>query len=581
MDIYCVQMNPFLGDIEGNKRLILKEIAQAKSQGADLVVFPELALCGYLPGDLLLFDAFIEEMDCALGHIASSVEGIAVILGCVRKNVCLGEKPLLNSAVLIENGKVVGFYDKCLLPNYDVFRERRYFARGRKSVVWEVNNAKIGILICEDMWAQGSENQYSYDPVKELSSSTLDMVINISASPYSYHKADQRIEVCKRAISLLGCPLLYVCQVGGHDELVFDGKSMLLSQKGELIDQMHGFRAEGKIMALKAKPLKKPVYNAMEALKDALVLGLKDYCKKSGFRQVVIGISGGIDSAVVAAIAVEALGANNVLGVALPSAITSQRSGDDAIELASSLGIECIEIKIGSVIDQMTDVLATAFKGMPKDITEENIQARIRGVILMALSNKKGKLLLATGNKSELAVGYCTLYGDMCGGIAPIGDVYKTKVYALAEEINKTSCCIPQSIIDRGPTAELSEGQEDIDCLPSYEILDLVLEQYIEHHASLESMKKMVETFVNTNPQYVWKHFAQDVSHLVEEIVGLVNRNEYKRRQAAHSIRVTEKSFSQGRHFPINKPWPIFHLPQENTSELLKKFPGVEEYLET
>lgn len=542
MKILVCQINPTIGDLNGNTEKILDGIQLGRSKGVDLIIFPELALCGYPPEDFLLLPHFIDAIDLQLEKIISNTEGIAVLIGMPRRNQEKHEKPLFNSAALIENKVLVGFADKILLPTYDVFDERRYFEPGDQVKVWAIKGERIGVTICEDLWQHSGLvqfTQYCRNPVAELKNANITALINISSSPYSFDKLNKRVHVCLEAARSLKCPLILCNQVGGNDSLIFDGYSVCVTEKG-VVQQAAGFREDHLVLDL-SQPLKtiEVKQNSIQDLLKALILGLKDYFGKLGLRKACLGLSGGIDSAVVAYIASQALGHDNILALGMPSRYTSFESCRDAALLSNHLKIEYKEISIEKPFESYLEILEPSFKGKSFDVAEENLQARIRGMILMAFSNKFGYLVLSTGNKSELALGYSTLYGDMCGGLAVIGDLTKNQVYALAQEINKNDEIIPRHTIERAPSAELRPNQKDSDTLPSYEIIDHVLKAYIEDHRS---------------SKWIAEHFGYAVE-LVDDLIKRIHFNEYKRRQAPPVLRVSEKSFSVGRRFPIVQKW--------------------------
>lgn len=539
MKILLAQINPTVGDIRGNTKKIVDCIAKGKELGAALVVFPEMALCGYPPEDLLLLPHFVKEVEDAIKSIAKSTSGIAAVIGTIRHHEEKGEKALSNSAAVIENGKLLGFQDKMLLPTYDVFDERRFFEPARQIRLWNIGGKKIGITICEDIWQHGELLKYATyarDPVMEIAALHPDVVINLSASPYSLMKFNDRLQTCSKAATAIKAPLLLCNQVGGNDSLIFDGRSLYVDALGRLIDYSKGFMEDNLLVDLAAKLVPKKYSVApTEELFNALVLGLKDYFFKSGFTKACLGLSGGVDSALVGCIAVEALGKDNVLGVLMPSRFSSPGSVTDAKQLATALGIKTQEISIEGPFKSYLDGLNPIFKGTESGVAEENIQARIRGMYLMALSNKFGYIVLSTGNKSELAMGYSTLYGDLCGGLAVISDVTKQQVYALSNWINRGKEIIPWNTIHKPPSAELRPNQKDTDTLPDYAIVDNVLQAYVEEHQSVETIAGRFG-------------YPLDV---VRDLVGRIHRNEYKRRQSPPGLRISEKAFSVGRRFPI------------------------------
>lgn len=543
MRVLVAQLNPIIGDLEGNTSKILKVLDKARASPVDVVLFPELTICGYLPQDLLFHPTFIDKMQECLDKIIKNSFGLMVLVGVVRRNPGGGEKPLLNSAAILQEGQLVGFYDKCLLPTYDVFDERRYFDPGQTVKTWNYKGKKIGVIICEDIWQHAGYvdvTRYPRDPVLDLVPQKPDLLLNLSASPYQFQKPDRRVEVCAKAARTLNCPVILCCQVGGNDQIVFDGYSVYVDKEGILQQLGAGFKEDEMLIDLEAPACACPfAYDPLQDLYRALVLGVRDYFLKQGFKKGILGISGGIDSALVACIAVEALGKENVLGLYMPSNYSSTESGEDAEVLARHLGIQLLDIPIQAAFQDYLRLLTPYFKGRAVDITEENLQARIRGMILMALSNKLGHIVLSTGNKSELALGYCTLYGDMCGGLSVIGDVTKTQVYRLAGWINRDQEIIPRSTIEKPPSAELRPDQKDTDALPDYAIVDKVLEAYVEDYLSPEQIAKKFEL----------------PTELVFTLVHKIHAAEYKRRQSAPGIRVSKKAFRVGRRYPIVQGW--------------------------
>lgn len=542
MRMLVAQINPTIGDLKGNTKKIIQAIEQGKIQKVNLVIFPEMALSGYPPEDFILLPHFMEEVAKRLEEIVQVTQGIAAIVGLPRYNPHRFEKTLYNSAALISNGKLIDFVDKILLPTYDVFDERRYFEPGGDVKIWNLDNQKIAVTICEDIWKHSGGVQpthYRRDPILEIKEEAPSCLINISASPYSINKFQARLDVCLKASRTLKIPLILCSQVGGNDSLIFDGASLYVTPQGLL---QCGKRFEEDAILIDLNSSQQPIIietNVYEELYHALALGVKDYFRKSGFTQACLGLSGGIDSAIVACIAAEALGPKHVLAIGMPSRYSSPESAKDAALLARKLGIEYKEIPIESLFENYLQILAPFFEGRAHDVTEENLQARIRGMLLMSFSNKFNYLVLSTGNKSELALGYSTLYGDMCGGLAVIGDVTKQQVYGLAHWINRNEELIPKYTIERPPSAELRPNQKDSDSLPDYEIIDHVLQAYVEQQRS---------------PQWIASHFHYPIS-LVESLVKRIHVNEYKRRQAPPALRVSEKSFSVGRKFPIVQRW--------------------------
>jgi NAD+ synthase (glutamine-hydrolysing) len=543
MRILVAQLNPIIGDMEGNTQKIIQTLDRARAKEADIVLFPELALCGYPPEDLLLHPSFIDAQEKYLEKVIHASARLMVLVGVVRRNPAKGEKPIFNSAAIIHDGKLLGYEDKRLLPTYDVFDERRYFEPGTETHIWELKGKKIGVLICEDIWQHAGYvgyTKYTRDPVLDLKPLKPDLVLNLSASPYQFQKPDTRVKVCVKCAETLHCPVILCAQVGGNDQLVFDGYSVYVDGKGNLLQIAKGFKEDEMIVDLDAEAC--PCQFSYDPLKDlyqALVLGVRDYFHKSGFQKGCLGLSGGIDSALVACIAVEALGKENVLALSMPSRYSSPGSVEDAKTLAKNLDIELLSIPIEKPFEAFLDLLNPFFQGKAQDVTEENIQARIRGVILMAVSNKLGYIVLSTGNKSEMGMGYCTLYGDMCGGLSVISDVTKRHVYELARWLNRNKEVIPQSTIDKAPSAELKANQKDIDSLPAYDVVDKVLQGYVEEYLSPEEI-------------------AQKYDLPMEAVIDLVHRlhrAEYKRRQAAPGIRVSKKAFRVGRRYPIVQGW--------------------------
>lgn len=539
------QLNPKIGDLDGNTRKIIESIQRSREKGADLVLFPELTICGYAPEDLLLHNSFIDGMQQRLEQIIKASKNIAVIVGCARRNLFVGEKGLFNSAAVIQNGHLLGFQDKWLLPTYDVFNERRYFEPGHETKLWTIKGKKVGIVICEDIWQHAGYvdlTSYPRDPIEELAKLSPDVLVNLSASPYQLHKPDVRVKVCQKAAATLKCPVLLCCQVGANDQIVFDGYSVYVDKQGQLAGLGKGFEEDEMLVDLNEKKILPPTHHdPMESLYNALKLGLKDYFKKSGFEKACFGISGGVDSALVAHLAKDALGEKNVHAVFMPSKYTSKESKEDAEKVCKNLSIELTTIPIDDEVEAFIKHLRPHFKGMKEDVTEENIQSRVRGVILMALSNKLGYIVLSTGNKSETAMGYCTLYGDMCGGLGVIGDVVKTQVYQLVKYLNKKAGydVIPQRILDKPPSAELKPGQIDLDSLPEYEIVDHVLQGYVEDYLRVDNIAQKF----------------QIPTEVVLNLVRKIHQAEYKRRQGPPIIRISKKSFGVGRHYPIVQGW--------------------------
>lgn len=539
MRILLAQINPTIGDLPGNGAKIRAAFKEARKQRADIVLCPELCLTGYPPEDFLAQHSFLDAVEAAFRQLIDESYGLTAIVGLPRRTPELTEKPLYNSAAILQNGTLVGYYDKMLLPTYDVFDERRFFEPGGSVYVLDYYGKKIGITICEDLWQHSALIRYtSYrrDPVKELAAHQPDLVLNLSASPFSVSKLQNRIKVGLHAARTLYCPILLCNQVGGNDSLIFDGYSYHVDAAGQLVDLCKGFEEDHYLIDLteEKKPLEFHV-EPLQNLHDALILGIRDYFRKSGFQKACLGLSGGIDSALVAYLAVQALGPDNVLGVAMPSRYSSPESLTDAKQLADRLKFKYQEISIEKPFETYLELLEPEFAGRAADATEENLQARIRGMILMALSNKLGYIVLSTGNKSEMAMGYATLYGDMCGGLGVINDLPKTQVYALSKWINRKEEIIPWHTIEKPPSAELRHNQKDSDSLPDYQIVDNVLHEYIERYLSAEEIAKK-------------HHYPLE---LVQDLIRRIHRSEYKRRQSPPGLRVSEKAFTVGRRFPI------------------------------
>jgi NAD+ synthase (glutamine-hydrolysing) len=545
MKIALAQFNPTVGDFDGNSARILALAAQAKQRGADLAVFSELCICGYLPLDLLERPAFIQRNLDTLKYVASQMPLPAIVgyAGGVNTDHHKAGKSIANKAALICDGRVVFEQAKMLLPTYDVFDESRYFQPGERQYVYGLNREQLGITICEDVWNDKTfwaSPMYARDPVTELVSLGTSVLINISASPFTIMKRHLRSGMLRSTALHHKRPVVYVNQVGGNDSLIFDGASVAFSADGKIAAQAKAFEEDLVLFDtisgqgdIHEQPSDEIAYAY-----QALVLGTRDYVRKCGFAKAIVGLSGGVDSAVVASIAVEALGAGNVLGVSMPGPYSSEGSKADALALARNLGMEFLTIPISPVFGSYREALAPAFKQWSAsggDPTEENIQARIRGNYLMALSNKFGSLVLSTGNKSENAVGYCTLYGDMAGGLAVISDVPKLMVYNLARYINREREVIPNSTLEKPPSAELRPNQKDTDSLPAYEVLDRILKAYIEEVKS---------------PEEITAETGFDLK-LVRNIAAMVDRNEYKRKQAAPGLKITSRAFGFGRPFPI------------------------------
>jgi len=542
MKIFISQLNPIIGDLEGNTDKIISEIEKAKIQKADIAVFSELAICGYPPDDLLFFPDFLNEMHSQLNRIIEASKNIFVVVGLVRPNHEKKGKSLFNCAAIICNKKLLGYKDKTLLPTYSVFDEGRYFAQGSDQKVFEYKNKKIGVLICEDIWEHMNlpYAQYERDPVEEMKKLNPDILLVITASPFYHEKMDLRLKIYRDAIKTLHCPLIATNQVGGNDQLIFDGYSCAISEKGEVIYLAEPFKEESFLLDLNKKisPVKVNIDHLAD-LYNALVLGVKDYFIKLGLKKACLGLSGGIDSALTAVIAVDALGKENILALSMPSRFSSLAGMDDTDVLSKNLNITLKHIPIDHIFQQFLDLLSPVFLEKKPDVTEENIQARIRGIILMAISNKLGHIVLSTGNKSEMAMGYATLYGDMTGGLGILNDVSKTQVFQLAKYVNRIKEIIPKSILEKPPSAELKADQKDEDDLPSYDIVDIVLKDYVEDHITPDEIIK--------NHRYT--------KPLVNDLVNRIHKAEYKRRQGPPGLRVSKTSFSKGRFFPIVQKW--------------------------
>ncbi|PIQ98127.1 MAG: NAD+ synthase [Nitrospinae bacterium CG11_big_fil_rev_8_21_14_0_20_56_8] len=539
MKIALAQINPIIGDFEGNLERIQSACTRAGEEGADLVALPELAVSGYPPRDLLDCPEFVLENQRTLDRLVKSVSGPAVLCGTLLRVQGHGGKDLANGAVLFRNGSILAETRKILLPTYDVFDELRYFRPGDTPLCFDLDGIRLGITICEDIWNFAGfydEEGYSQNPVEKLASKKIDVLINISASPYRVGHPEKRRLLGRKIATTFGIPFVLVNQIGGNDDLLFDGYSFALSASGEIAARAMGFREDLVVFDLEncGKKFNDVRENEEEEVLEALSMGVKDYLHKCGFKKAVIGLSGGIDSSLVAVIAARALGPENVTGISMPSPYTAQESIDHARRLAENLGIAFHIVPISSLFETYKSSLASLFEGFKEDVTEENIQARIRGNILMAVSNKMGWMVLSTGNKSEVSVGYCTLYGDMAGGLAVISDVPKTRVYALARWINREREIIPHPVLVRAPTAELRPNQTDQDSLPPYDVLDSILEGYVENRETVE--------------QIAARGFPLD---LVADIVRKIDRNEYKRSQAPPGLKISRKAFGSGRRKPI------------------------------
>ena len=535
MKIGVAQINSIVGDLDGNLNKIIQAYKSLCEEGSELIVFPELCICGYPPRDLLQKEQFGEDCRKTLEYFAKQTGSCPALIGFPHRSGKKGKEPFFNAVALCSDKDVRQYFHKQLLPTYDVFDEDRYFSRGSLPAEFNHLGKKIAVTICEDIW-NASLDIHTSDPLEKITESRPDLLINLSASPWHIKKQTQREVLLKKVSQRVECPVVYVNAVGGNDELIFDGSSVAFSAEGKRIGRAPSFVSASIVFDLDSAPatMDEEAQGEMESIRQALVLGLRDYAHKSGFTRGIIGLSGGIDSAVTAALAVEALGKENVIGISLPSAISSGHSRDDARLLAENLGIEYHTLPIQKIVDSAEHELAPLFAGLDADVTEENLQARSRGLLLMAVSNKLGALLLTTGNKSELAVGYCTLYGDMCGGLAVISDLPKTKVFQLARHINREREIIPNNSIEKPPSAELRPDQKDSDSLPDYQVLDGILEGYVEQGLSIHSLIEL--------------GFKEET---VRKIVSLVDRNEYKRKQAAPGLKVTPLAFGIGRRMPI------------------------------
>jgi NAD+ synthetase len=564
MKIAIAQLNPTIGDLPKNAQNILAAANRAVAKGARLLLTPELSLCGYPPRDLLLNPGFVQAMNIALRKLAEDLPpGIAVLVGTVEENLkahVTGGKSLFNSIALLERGNVQRFFHKRLLPTYDVFDENRYFEAGLQANYFTLDNLNIGVTICEDLWNDEEfwgKRSYTNNPIADLAILGVDVTVNLSASPYSFGKQQFREAMLKHSAVRFHQPILYANQVGGNDDLIFDGSSFALNRKGEVVCRLQAFETDLQIVEF--NEIRQdvqigtvaPLFSCEdEEIWHALVLGLRDYTRKCRFSKVVLGLSGGVDSSLVAAIATAALGIENVLGVLMPSPYSSEHSVSDALALAKNLGIKTVTLPIGELMQGYDKTLAELFQQTESGLAEENIQSRIRGNLLMAISNKFGHLLLSTGNKSELAVGYCTLYGDMNGGLSVIADVPKTRVYSLCNWLNHHSSrsglkpqstpkeIIPRNVINKAPSAELKPGQVDQDSLPPYDILDDILQRLINDHQSAAQIVAAGHDLV-----------------VVNQVIQMVARAEFKRRQAPPGLKITDRAFGTGWRMPIASNW--------------------------
>jgi NAD+ synthase/NAD+ synthase (glutamine-hydrolysing) len=550
--IALLQINPTVGDLAGNARLIAGAVREAGTRGADMAVTPELALVGYLPRDLLLSAGFVKRSWDHLHKLASELEGLPpTLVGLPEVNPSDEGRPLFNAAALVRDGRVDLRFRKALLPTYDVFDEDRYFEPFHGAQILEIAGRRLGVSICEDVWNDRDfwkRRRYHHDPVEELVRVDATAIINLSASPFAAGKHHRREQMLSSMAHKYGVPIVYVNQFGGNDDLVFDGRSCGFNADGIPIARGRSFAADVVICDIDDG---RPIAPASDVTPEseiwqALVLGTRDYARKCGFRRAVLGLSGGIDSALTAAVAVEALEAEHVVGVLMPSPYSSRGSVEDSLQLATNLGIETLTLPIDDAMQAMDRTLRSAFAGTEKDVTEENIQARIRGNLMMALSNKRGALLLTTGNKSELAVGYCTLYGDMSGGLGVIADVPKTMVYRVARWLNESSgrAMIPEPILTKAPSAELRPDQTDQDSLPPYDVLDDILQRHIERHEPADEI-----IAAGFDPA------------TVQRVLKMVRTAEFKRKQAAPGLKVTDRAFGTGWRMPIAAKLNLDILP--------------------
>jgi NAD+ synthase/NAD+ synthase (glutamine-hydrolysing) len=534
------QINPTVGDFSGNANKMIDFARRAQTAGAGLILFPELAVCGYPPRDLVERSSFVAKNRESVERIAGETKGIAVICGMVTPALAETGKSVMNSAVLLRDGKQDFLQSKMLLPTYDVFDEMRNFAPSRHQELFDFCGNKMALTICEDAWNDKhfwNKRLYGFDPVDALIRAGGNFVLNISASPFWLHKRELRRDMLATIARTDKVPVVMVNQVGGNDSLLFDGSSLVLNREGKIIAQGKSFEED--VIYFDSVTLEGEMHEQVEgddaSAYWALVLGTRDYVRKCGFQKVIIGLSGGIDSALTAAIAAEAVGPENVIGVGMPGPYSSPGSIEDARALAKNLNIRFELLPIGDICKSVQATLHDVFRGLPEDVTEENIQSRARGSLLMAMSNKLNAIVLSTGNKSEIAVGYCTLYGDMVGGLAVISDVPKTMVYRISRYVNSLRPVIPDASLEKPPSAELRPDQKDSDTLPAYEVLDAILEDYVEELHSAEQIAKTRGFEIG----------------LVRRVLRMVDRAEYKRQQAAPGIKISEKAFGYGRRFPI------------------------------
>jgi len=544
MKIAICQYNPIIGDLKGNTKKILDGYKKGINDGADLVVFPELFICGYPPLDLVEKKEFRDAVKDATEEIANLTTNTGLIFGTITEDYEeLVGTGVYNSAVLCYNGKIQFVQSKTLIPNYDVFDEVRYFEPAKEVCIHEFKNEKLGISICEDIWNDADywkKRRYPVDPVQKQVELGATLLINISASPYAYGKRKEKYNMLSVLTKTDKLPLVYVCCVGAQTELIFDGASMCFNSNGQLCLIGKAYEEDYFIFDTEKNynEINEVESSFEEEALNALILGLRDYAAKTGFKKALVGLSGGIDSAFVTYIAVQALGKENVHVVMMPSKYSSEGSIKDSEKLIRNLSISSDKISIQPVFDKTIEMLKDAFRGKTEDITEENIQSRIRGLYLMALSNKHGYLLCATGNKSEMATGYATLYGDMCGALAVIGDVYKTQVYQIVDYINRNEEIIPKEIIQKAPSAELRPNQKDQDTLPPYDLLDKILKMYLEEQKELNEISKTIGDY-----------------DVVKKVLRMVDINEFKRKQSAPVLRISTKAFGYGRRYPIVQGW--------------------------
>ncbi|MBW4538918.1 MAG: NAD+ synthase [Myxacorys chilensis ATA2-1-KO14] len=571
MKIAIAQLNPTIGDLDGNAQKILAAASRAAQEGVRLLLTPELSLCGYPPRDLLLDPSFVSAMATKLLELARSLpDGLAVLVGTVEVNarsLQAGEKPLFNSVALLENGQIRHFH-KRLLPTYDVFDEERYFEPGNQAnhFILDLDSASvhIGVTICEDLWNDEEfwgKRTYDLNPLVDLANAGVNFTVNLSASPFTLGKQRLRERLLQHGAKRFNQPMIYANQVGGNDDLIFDGRSIVCDRTGTLMARAHGFAEDWLVVEYNPETqdflpgsIVPDVEDEAAEIYSALVLGVRDYARKCGFSKIVLGLSGGIDSSLIAAIAASAVGAENVLGILMPSPYSSDHSIDDAIALAQNLGIQTKTLAIGTLMECYDDTLDELFAGTSFGLAEENLQSRIRGTLLMAVSNKFGHLLVSTGNKSEVAVGYCTLYGDMNGGLAAIADVPKTKVYAICEWLNRQdNPPIPPNVLSKPPSAELRPGQKDQDSLPAYEVLDDILDRLIHQHSTIAQIVQ-----------------AGHDAATVERVAKLVKIAEFKRKQSPPGLKVCDRAFGTGWRMPIASRW-IAHLEAEHSPDPAKQ----------